>query len=184
MLSEEPIPKIEILSRRRHGMSIRAITVADLMLQLEKARRQERFDLQLERAILGPMLPPMLDETGYLPLEIGQAELFFHVIVRLYYQGSGDPDREPVVRRLESQVRWQRSDARRDAGSTAASRPHPPDPRQQLPIAPGTSEQAAGRFEIRLVARQGVFGMQIARGLDRHTPGSRACPVRHMARCR
>lgn len=71
----------------QRGMKVRFITAADLMLQLEKARRQERFDQYLKRAILGPSLL-VLDEIGYLPLETGQAELFFHVIAKRYEQGS------------------------------------------------------------------------------------------------
>ncbi len=65
----------------------RFITAADLMLQLEKARREDRFDQYMKRAILGPSLL-VLDEIGYLPMEKGQADLFFHVVAKRYEQGS------------------------------------------------------------------------------------------------
>jgi DNA replication protein DnaC len=57
------------------------------MLQLEKARREDRLDQYLRRAILGPSLL-ILDEIGYLPLKKEQADLFFHVVAKRYEQGS------------------------------------------------------------------------------------------------
>jgi DNA replication protein DnaC len=70
-----------------HGYKVRFITAADLVLQLEKARREHRFDQYLRRAILGPRLL-ILDEIGYLPLQKQQADLFFQVIAKRYEQGS------------------------------------------------------------------------------------------------
>jgi DNA replication protein DnaC len=69
------------------GYKVRFITAADLVLQLEKARREDRFDQYLKRAILGPRLL-ILDEIGYLPLQKQQADLFFQVIAKRYEQGS------------------------------------------------------------------------------------------------
>jgi DNA replication protein DnaC len=69
------------------GYKVRFITAADLMLQLEKARREERFDQYLRRAILGPRLL-ILDEIGYLPLKKDQADLFFQVVAKRYEHGS------------------------------------------------------------------------------------------------
>jgi len=69
------------------GWKVRFVTAADLMLQLERARREDRFEQYLKRAVLGPRLL-VLDEIGFLPLEAGQAELFFHVIAKRYEQGS------------------------------------------------------------------------------------------------
>lgn len=69
------------------GYKVRFITAADLVLQLEKARREHRFDQYLRRAILGPRLL-ILDEIGYLPLQKEQADLFFQVIAKRYEQGS------------------------------------------------------------------------------------------------
>lgn len=70
-----------------HSCKVRFITAADLVLQLEKARREHRFDQYLRRAILGPRLL-ILDEIGYLPLQKHQADLFFQVIAKRYEQGS------------------------------------------------------------------------------------------------
>lgn len=69
------------------GYKVRFITAADLVLQLEKARREHRFDQYLRRAILGPRLL-ILDEIGYLPLQKEQADMFFQVIAKRYEQGS------------------------------------------------------------------------------------------------
>ena len=69
------------------GYKVRFLTAADLMLQLEKARREGRLDQYLKRAILGPSLL-ILDEIGYLPLKKDQSDLFFQVIAKRYEQGS------------------------------------------------------------------------------------------------
>lgn len=69
------------------GYKVRFLTAADMMLQLEKARREGRLDQYLKRAILGPSLL-ILDEIGYLPLEKDQADLFFQVVAKRYEQGS------------------------------------------------------------------------------------------------
>ncbi len=69
------------------GYKVRFITAADLVLQLEKARREERFDQYLKRAILGPRLL-ILDEIGYLPLKKEQADLFFQIVAKRYEHGS------------------------------------------------------------------------------------------------
>lgn len=66
---------------------VRFVTAADLVLQLEKARREHRFDQYLKRAILGPSLL-VLDEIGYLPLKKEQADMFFQVVAKRYEQGS------------------------------------------------------------------------------------------------
>lgn len=69
------------------GCKVRFITAADLVLQLERARREGRFEQYLRRAILGPRLL-ILDEIGYLPLGKEQADLFFQVVAKRYEQGS------------------------------------------------------------------------------------------------
>lgn len=69
------------------GYKVRFITAADLVLQLEKARMEGRFDQYLRRAILGPRLL-ILDEIGYLPLHKEQADLFFQIVAKRYEQGS------------------------------------------------------------------------------------------------
>ena len=72
-------------TQRRY--KVRFVTAADLVLQLEKARREHRFDQYLKRAILGPSLL-VLDEIGYLPLKKDQSDLFFQVVAKRYEHGS------------------------------------------------------------------------------------------------
>ncbi|MCP5265140.1 MAG: ATP-binding protein [Burkholderiaceae bacterium] len=69
------------------GYKVRFITAADLVLQLEKARSEGRFEQYLNRAILGPRLL-ILDEIGYLPMQKEQADMFFQVVAKRYEQGS------------------------------------------------------------------------------------------------
>lgn len=75
------------LRATERGCKVRFITAADLVLQLEKARREDRYDQYLKRAILGPRLL-IIDEIGYLPLRKEQADLFFQVIAKRYEQGA------------------------------------------------------------------------------------------------
>ncbi|MCO6411607.1 MAG: IS21-like element helper ATPase IstB [Thiogranum sp.] len=75
------------LRATERGCKVRFITAADLVLQLEKARREERYEQYLKRAILGPRLL-IIDEIGYLPLRKEQADLFFQVVAKRYEQGS------------------------------------------------------------------------------------------------
>lgn len=75
------------LRATERGCKVRFITAADLVLQLEKARREDRYEQYLKRAILGPRLL-IIDEIGYLPLRKEQADLFFQVVVKRYEQGS------------------------------------------------------------------------------------------------
>lgn len=70
-----------------HGMKVRFITAADLMLQLAIAKKQDRLDAYLKRSILGPKLL-VIDEIGYLPFGRAEANLFFNVIAKRYEQGS------------------------------------------------------------------------------------------------
>jgi DNA replication protein DnaC len=47
---------------------VRLIAAADLVLQLEKAPREDRYEQYLRRVLLSPRLL-ILDEIGYLPLK-------------------------------------------------------------------------------------------------------------------
>jgi DNA replication protein DnaC len=69
------------------GIKIKFITAADLMLQLEAARRQERYDAVLRRNVLEPRLP-IIDEIGYLPLSGDQTSHFFQIVAKRYERGS------------------------------------------------------------------------------------------------
>lgn len=69
------------------GIKTKFITAADLMLQLEAARRQERYDAVLRHNVLGPRLL-IVDEIGYLPLSEDQASHFFQIVAKRYERGS------------------------------------------------------------------------------------------------
>ena len=56
-------------------------------MQLEKARREHRFDQYLKRSVLASSLL-IVDEIGYLPLKKDQSDLFFQVIAKRYEHGS------------------------------------------------------------------------------------------------
>lgn len=69
------------------GIKTKFITAADLMLQLEAARRQERYDAVLRHNVIGPRLL-VVDEIGYLPLSGDQASHFFQIVAKRYERGS------------------------------------------------------------------------------------------------
>lgn len=70
-----------------HGIKIRFISAADLMLQLSAANHQGRLKQYLQRSVLGPKLL-IIDEIGYLPFGREEANLFFNVIAKRYEKGS------------------------------------------------------------------------------------------------
>jgi DNA replication protein DnaC len=57
------------------------------MVQLEAARRQERYEAVLRHNVLGPRLL-IVDEIGYLPLSGDQASHFFQIVAKRYERGS------------------------------------------------------------------------------------------------
>lgn len=63
------------------------MSAADLMLHLECAQRQGRYNDCLKRSVLGPRLL-IIDEIGYLPFSETQANLFFQVIAKRYESDS------------------------------------------------------------------------------------------------
>ena len=71
----------------QRNMKVRFISAADLLMQLEVAQRQGRYQEVLRRSILGPSLL-VIDEIGYLPLAREQSNLFFQVIAKRYETGS------------------------------------------------------------------------------------------------
>jgi len=71
----------------QRNLKVRFMTAADLLLQLEAAQRQGRYQEVLKRSILGPSLL-IIDEIGYLPLVGDQANLLFQVIAKRYESGS------------------------------------------------------------------------------------------------
>ena len=71
----------------QRNMKVRFMSAADLLMQLEAAQRQGRYQEVLRRSILGPSLL-IIDEIGYLPLAREQSNLFFQVIAKRYESGS------------------------------------------------------------------------------------------------
>ena len=69
------------------GYKVRFISAADLVVQLEAAQRQNKYEQVLKKAVQTPNLL-VIDEIGYLPLTGDQANLFFQVIAKRYEQGS------------------------------------------------------------------------------------------------
>jgi len=63
------------------------MSAADLMLELYTAQRQGRLKPVMQRSVKGPSLL-ILNEIGYLPVNKDQANLFSHVIVKRYENGS------------------------------------------------------------------------------------------------
>jgi DNA replication protein DnaC len=68
------------------GIKVKFISAADLMLQLETAMRQERYNTVLRHNVLGPRLL-IIDEIGYLPLTGDQASHFFQIVAKRYDKG-------------------------------------------------------------------------------------------------
>jgi DNA replication protein DnaC len=69
------------------SIKTRFVTAADLMLQLQTAKRQGRFANYMNHAVLGPKLL-IVDEIGYLPFGREEASSFFQVVAKRYERGS------------------------------------------------------------------------------------------------
>ncbi|WP_456452839.1 IS21-like element helper ATPase IstB [Hydrogenimonas sp.] len=65
----------------------RFITAADLLLQLESAKRTQRLEYYLKRIIGGVRLL-VIDEFGYIKLNEEQANLLFQIVNKKYETGS------------------------------------------------------------------------------------------------
>ena len=69
------------------GYRVKFISAADLMLRLETAMRQNKYDQEMSRSVVHPSLL-IIDEIGYLPLTRDQANHFFQVVSKRYEKGS------------------------------------------------------------------------------------------------
>lgn len=69
------------------GCKVRFLSAADLILLLESAQRQGRYQEVLRKSVLGPRLL-IIDEIGYLPFNATQANLLFQVVAKRYETGS------------------------------------------------------------------------------------------------
>jgi DNA replication protein DnaC len=70
----------------QRNLKVRFMTAADLILQMETARRQDRYKEVMRRSVMGPSLL-IIDEIGYLPFSGDQANVFFQVIAKRYEAG-------------------------------------------------------------------------------------------------
>lgn len=69
------------------GLKARFITAADLVILLENAYKEGKYDVVFRNGILSSKLL-IIDELGYLPLQRHQADHFFQVIAKRYEKGS------------------------------------------------------------------------------------------------
>jgi len=71
----------------QRGLKTRFITAADLVVLLENAYRQGKYESVFRNGVLSSKLL-IIDELGYLPLQRHQADHFFQVIAKRYEKGS------------------------------------------------------------------------------------------------
>lgn len=69
------------------GMKVRFFTAADLVVQLQNAKRQDRYTTFVRSNILAPRLL-IIDEMGYLPINHEGASELFQVVAKRYERGS------------------------------------------------------------------------------------------------
>lgn len=69
------------------GMKVRFFTAAELVLQIQNAKRQDRYITFVRSNILAPRLL-IIDEMGYLPLDREGASDLFQVVAKRYERGS------------------------------------------------------------------------------------------------
>lgn len=69
------------------GIKTRFITAADLVVLLERAYKEGKYELVMRNGILSSKLL-IIDELGYLPLERQQADHFFQAIAKRYEKGT------------------------------------------------------------------------------------------------
>lgn len=68
------------------GHRILFLTLEQLMTKLNRARKENRLDRQLQQLTYPKVL--ILDEIGYLPLSRDEASLFFRLVARRYERAS------------------------------------------------------------------------------------------------
>lgn len=88
------------------GMPVRFFTASSLVMRLRRARDENRLDAEL-RAI-GRARLLVIDELGYLPIDIDGARLLFQVVADSYEKRSVVFHHEPGVRTVGRGVRRRR----------------------------------------------------------------------------
>lgn len=68
-------------------MKVKFTTISDLILGMQNAKKEKRYDSFIKQSIMNPSLL-VIDEIGYFPMNKEEANHFFQVISRRYERGS------------------------------------------------------------------------------------------------
>ncbi|ADD67542.1 IstB domain protein ATP-binding protein [Denitrovibrio acetiphilus DSM 12809] len=71
----------------QHKMKVKFITATDLLMQLDIAKRQDKYQTYLKRNIMNPSIL-IIDEVGYIPMNEDNGNHFFNVISKRYERSS------------------------------------------------------------------------------------------------
>lgn len=71
----------------QNKMKVKFITATDLLMQLDIAKRQDKYNDYLKRNIMNPSIL-IIDEVGYIPMNEDNGNHFFNVISKRYKKGS------------------------------------------------------------------------------------------------
>lgn len=71
----------------QNRMKVKFTTISDLVLQMNNAKKEKRYDTFIKQTIMTPSLL-VIDEIGYFPMSKEEANHFFQVISRRYERGS------------------------------------------------------------------------------------------------
>ena len=121
----------------RRGIPVRFFTASGLIMRLRKAKTENRLDQELKTIGKADLL--VIDELGYLPIDIDGARLLFQIIADSYERRSIILRLEPRVRPMGRRVRRRRHGRRRHRPHRPP-RTHHPIPRRILPKHPLTHE--------------------------------------------
>ena len=71
----------------QHKLKVKFLTTADLLMQMNMAKKQDSYQEYLKRIIMSPSLL-VIDEVGYIPMDENNGNHFFNVISKRYESGS------------------------------------------------------------------------------------------------
>lgn len=71
----------------QHRMKVKFTTTADLLMQMNQAKKEKRYTGFIKQTIMAPSLL-VIDEIGYFPMNKEEAHHFFQAISKRYEQGS------------------------------------------------------------------------------------------------
>ena len=121
----------------RRGIPVRFFTASGLIMRLRKAKTENRLDQELKTIGKADLL--VIDELGYLPIDIDGARLLSPDHRRQLRKEKHHLHLEPRVRPMGRRVRRRRHGRRRHRPHRPP-RPHHPIPRRILPKHPLTHE--------------------------------------------